>query len=293
MSTHQSVREIKNLAIVIGKGLLPKEIVNSLHNQDHTPLLIGIEGETEPWLSEHKHKIFSWEQYGKFSKYLKQHNINQVMFAGSMTRPKLQPFKMDIGGLMVLPQVMAFMLGGDNSLLSGLIKLFDKQNIEVIGAHEAAPDLLSTEGLITGKKPSSQAMKNIRVGYNACKVIGELDIGQAGVVVGGRVIALEGIEGTDGMLSRVADMRASGRLYETGSHGVLVKTMKPGQDMRADLPTIGPDTFEMLKKAGLKGVAIEAGHSLILAKQETFIAAKNADTFIYGISPDEDDKVNV
>ena len=287
MSGQRPAPIVENLAIVVGKGLLPQELVKGLRQRDKQPLLIGIEGEAEDWLQDYDHITFKWEQFGKFSKHLKQHKINQVMFAGGVTRPKLNPIKMDRGAIMALPQVMAFMMGGDNSLLSGLIKLFDRQNIQVIGAHEALPELLSPQGLIAGRKPTLTAMKNAKLAFEATKKLGELDIGQAAVAVGGRVIALEGIEGTDGMLERVASMRASGRLYETGTHGVLVKTMKPGQDMRADLPAIGPDTIEMLVKAGLKGVAIEAGYSIILAQKETLTAAKQAGVFIYGLSAEE------
>jgi len=163
------------------------------------------------------------------------------------------------------------------------MKLFDQHNVTVVGAHEIMPELLTPKGLLFGRKPSKKALHNIDKAFEACKALGALDIGQAAVAVGGRVVAVEGIEGTDGMLERIASMRASGRLYEDGKHGVLVKTMKPDQDMRADLPTIGPKTIDGLIKAGLKGVAIEAGHSLLLEREETLAKAKQSGVFVYGL----------
>jgi len=273
-----------NVAIVVGRGLLPCELVEGMIAQGRTPLLIGLEGEKEAWLDNYPHEMFVWGQLGRFFKHLKKHNIKQVLFAGGVTRPKLKLRNMDMGGILSLTRVMTFMIGGDNSLLSGLIKLFDSHGIEVIGPHQVLPELLAQSGTIAGRKPSGAALNNINKAFDACKKLGELDIGQAAVAVGGRVIALEGIEGTDGMLERVASMRESGRLYESGKHGVLVKTMKPDQDMRADLPAIGPRTIEMIEKAGLKGIAIEAGYSLILSRSETISAAKKAGVFIYGFT---------
>ncbi|MGI9351307.1 MAG: LpxI family protein, partial [Rhizobiaceae bacterium] len=173
-----------------------------------------------------------------------------------------------------------------NSLLSGVINLFEKRGIEVVGAHQIMPELLSGAGTIVGRAPPRKAMANIKKAAEASKELGRLDIGQAAVAVGGRVVAVEGIEGTDGMLERVASMRNTGRLYENGRFGVLVKTMKPGQEMRVDLPAIGPDTINRLAEAGLRGVAVESDRSLILERQKTLKLAKFHEIFIYGMDLD-------
>lgn len=283
MQSDNASQQDGNIAIVVGRGQLPGELVAGLMAKGRSPVLVGIEGETEPWLENFEHKIFAWGQLGAFFKHLKQSGVRQVLLAGSVTRPKIELSKMDMGAMASLPRVMAFMIGGDNSLLSGVIDLFGSKGIEVLGVHEVLPELLAEKGKIAGATPSRTAKRNIEKAFEACKLLGKLDIGQAAVAVGGRVVAVEGIEGTDGMLERVAGMRASGRLYENGTHGVLVKTMKPGQDMRADLPAIGPKTIEMISAAGLRGVAIEAGHSLVLARSETLSAAKREGVFIHGM----------
>ena len=285
---HTSLKITANVAIFAGRGSLPLELAGHLRKIGHEPFIVGIEGEVDPWISDYNHELFVWGKLGRFFKHLKNNHIKQIVFAGGVTRPSLRFRDMDWGGVVSLSKVMAFMVGGDNSLLKGLIKLFDQHGVKVVGAHEIMPELLTPSGLLFGRKPSKKAMNNIDKAFEACKVLGSLDIGQAAVAVGGRVVAVEGIEGTDGMLERIATMRASGRLFEDGKHGVLVKTMKPDQDMRADLPAIGPQTIERVINAGLKGIAIEAGHSLLLDKEETLAKAKDAGIFVYGLDPSSD-----
>lgn len=288
MSTESTPLKISaNIGIFAGRGSLPKELAEHLRSIGHEPFILGIKGEVEPWIFEYQNELFVWGKLGRFFKYLKSNHIKQVIFAGGVTRPTLRFRDMDWGGVVSLSKVMAFMVGGDNSLLTGLMKLFDQHGVTVVGAHEIMPELLTPKGLLFGRKPSKKALHNIDKAFEACKALGALDIGQAAVAVGGRVVAVEGIEGTDGMLERIAHMRSSGRLFEDGKHGVLVKTMKPGQDMRADLPTIGPQTIEGVIKAGLKGVAIEAGHSLLLEREETLEIAKQAGIFVYGLEAGE------
>jgi DUF1009 family protein len=127
----------------------------------------------------------------------------------------------------------------------------------------------------------------MQLGFSACKALGTFDIGQAAVAEAGRVVALEGVEGTDAMLERITAMRQIGRMPPEGKNGVLVKTMKPGQDMRADLPAIGPNTIECVVRAGLRGIAVEAGHSIILEREMTLAAARQGGIFIYGLTPEE------
>ena len=275
------------IAIITGRGALPKELAAGLAARSTPPFLVGIEGETEPWISDYPHKILGWGQFGSLFKTLAENGCGQVVLAGSVTRPSINVAKMDWGAIRSLPEVLAFMIGGDNSLLSGVIRLFEKRGIKVLGAHEILPGLLAGAGAICGRKPTGKALKNMEKAAEAAKVLGKLDIGQAAVAVGGRVVAAEGIEGTDGMLERTAEMRRTGKLYENGRHGVLVKTMKPGQEMRVDLPAIGPETVDRLAQAGLRGVAVEAGQSLILEREKTLRLAKFHDVFIFGMPPVE------
>jgi len=135
--------------------------------------------------------------------------------------------------------------------------------------------------MLYGKFTKKSAMPVIEQAFCAAKAIGGLDAGQAVIAEDGRIVALEGLEGTDAMLERVAALRSIGRLTARPVFGVLAKTMKPGQDMRADLPAIGPRTIDGVVAAGLKGIVIEAGCSLVLDRAITLQKANAAKVFIY------------
>ncbi len=280
--TTENTENSGNIAIISGRGSLPRELAEGLSKKGTRPFLVEMEGEAGNWIRDYEFISVEFGQVGKLFKALKDNSVTKVVFAGGVTRPKLQLSKLDWGGVLSLPQILAFMIGGDNSLLSGVIHVFEKRGIKVVGAHELLPEILSHEGKISGPAPSRKAKRNIHKAFRACQTLGALDIGQAAVAVGERVVAVEGIEGTDGMLKRVAEMRSSGILYEDGKAGVLVKTMKPGQDKRADLPAIGPDTIRHVNEAGLKGVAIEAGNSMILERELTLKLAHEIGVFVYG-----------
>lgn len=279
---------METIAIIAGKGSLPRTLTQGIIAQNKRPFLIGLGGQYEEWIKEHNHATFEWGEMGKLFTTFKNNNISKLVMVGSMVRPKLNPLNFDLAGFLVLPQIVVNMIGGDNSMLSGFINMFAKRGITVIGAHEIMPELLTKPGIISGGKIPDKSRKNILHGIKACKRLGELDIGQASIAVGGRVVALEGIEGTDAMIDRVTDLRINGKLMEKGRYGVLVKSMKPDQDMRVDLPAIGPQTVQQVAEAGLRGIAIEAGHSIILEPEHTLEQAQQKDIFIYGFDAMKD-----
>lgn len=294
MSDEASIPQITSgksgydLAIICGYGQLPLEIAVESRRAGRIPYLVGIEGEAEHEIAAFPHEILAWGQIGRLFRLLKQMGIGEVIFAGGVKRrPDFLKMKLDLGAILSLPQVLSFMLGGDNTVLSGTIKLFERRGIRVVGLHQIAPKLLANNGVIAGSKPGAKDMRNMRLGFSACKALGAFDIGQAAVAEAGRVVALEGVEGTDAMLERIATMRQIGKMPMEGKNGVLVKTMKPGQDLRADLPAIGPNTIERVVHAGLRGIAVEAGHSIILERETTLAAARQSGIFIYGLTPQE------
>lgn len=279
-----------DLAIICGYGALPVEIAHGAIEAGRHPYMIGIEGEADEAIRAFPGEILSWGQLGRLFRLLEDHGIGEVVLAGGIhKRPDVMKLKLDWGAIKALPQALVFMLGGDNTVLSGTIKLFEKHGITVVGAHQIAPQLLATSGAIAGKKPGARDFHNIRRAFSACKALGDLDIGQAAIAEGGRVVAVEAAEGTDEMLARIVRMRESGRMPKEGKNGVLVKTMKPGQDARADLPAIGPHTVEGAAKAGLCGIAVEADHSIILERSQTIAAARAAGLYIYGVQAREID----
>jgi DUF1009 family protein len=163
-----------------------------------------------------------------------------------------------------------------------VITLIEENGRRVVGAHEIAPDLLASVGPLGAVRPSLDNAKDIARAAEAADALGRLDVGQGSVSVGGRIVALEGVEGTDSMLERVTELRSAGRISQR-RRGVLVKLCKPQQDIRADLPSIGISTIENLQRAGLAGVAVEAGRSLILERDAVIKAADEAGIFVCGL----------
>ncbi len=280
----------RNIAVICGYGNLPLEIAEGARASGREPFMVGIEGEAGPEICAYDHEFLAWGQVGRLFRLLRQRQIREVVFAGGIhRRPDLFKLKLDFGAMLALPQALVFMLGGDNTVLSGLIRIFERRGIAIVGAHEIAPGLLAGEGRIAGPRPSAGELAGIRLAFEACKALGRFDIGQAAVAEASRVVAVEGVEGTDALLERIRHLREIGRMPRAGKHGVLVKTMKPGQDMRADLPAIGPNTVSGVVKAGLRGIAIEAGRSIILEREATLVAAAAAGIFVYGVvAPTED-----
>jgi DUF1009 family protein len=145
------------------------------------------------------------------------------------------------------------------------------------------PDILMAEGVLTRKKPGKRDRADLAAAAEAALAIGRLDIGQAAVAIGGRVVALEGVEGTDGLLERTVTLRDHGRLAAARG-GVLVKWSKPGQEERADLPAVGPETVDAVKRAGLSGIGLEAGRGLLIQQAETLRRADAAGIFVIGMT---------
>jgi hypothetical protein len=167
-----------------------------------------------------------------------------------------------------------------------LTRGLESRGIKVVGAHEIVPELTAGEGPLTATRPNQSDWRDIQAARTAARAIGALDIGQAAVAIGGRAVALEGIEGTAGLLDRTRELRGHGRLAGK-ARGVLVKCAKPGQELRADLPSIGPQTIEAAHAAGLAGIAVEAGRSLILEGPATIARANALGLFIVGLPSTE------
>ncbi len=276
------------VAIVAGGGALPSELAAGLsHTSARSPFLVIIEGQpdTEPELFGFEHQMLKVEDYGRIVSMLRRAHATHVVLAGSISRrPALRAIRWNFGLLKMLPRVIAGLARGDDGILRTIVRHLEAEGFKVVGAHEVLPDLIAREGRISGATPKSAERRNIEVAMEAARAIGTLDIGQAAVAVGGRVIALEGAEGTAEMLRRVRQLRTDGRIGKIG--GVLVKCAKPHQELRADLPAIGPDTVESVHAAGLSGIALEAGKAIILRRKEVVERADALGIFVAGIAGD-------
>ena len=264
-----------------GNGQLPIVVADSLRKQGSDPLIVAIRGEAEPELYAGDHAEISIVELGGLVKILKAEGISNVVLAGGIRRrPEFRhALRPGNGNFKALYRFLRAFRLGDDGLLRAVVTTIESYGFHVVGAHEIVPDLLApAPGILTRKRPDQDSVQNMQAARKAAMTIGALDVGQGAVAVGGRVIALEGVEGTDAMLQRVAELRRAQRIHRKG--GVLVKCAKPQQEVRADLPAIGISTVENAVKAGLKGIGIESGRTLILGYEETIRAADAADLFI-------------
>ncbi|MCO6390387.1 UDP-2,3-diacylglucosamine diphosphatase LpxI [Aliihoeflea aestuarii] len=277
------------IGLIAGGGHLPVEILQSLNRQGLSPYLVLIDGEADDLeiFRSHDHVRLPLEEFGRLVPLLKAARVTRLVMAGSVARrPVFRNVKWTWSLLGFLPRLAKALASGDDVLLRTVIGHLEAHGIKIVGVHEIVPDLVAGTGAIAVRKPDASEMRDVRAAAVAARAIGALDIGQAAVAIGGRAIALEGIEGTEGLLDRVAAMRGHGRLAgRTG--GVLVKCAKPGQELRVDLPTIGPDTVSAAFAAGLTGIALDAGRALILDCASTMARANDRGLFIYGLKGDE------
>ncbi len=273
------------VALIAGGGSLPIEIADRLAQKNINTVAMLIEGEAKDdgSFGSHKAERIRLEEFASLISRLKRYGASHVLMAGTVSRrPKLTEMQFHIGLFRAIKDVAWALARGDDGLLKAVINHIENNGIKVVSAQDVLPELLTELGVVAGGRPGKQDLADISAATTAAKAIGALDIGQAAIAVGGRAVALEGIEGTEGLLARMVGMRDHGRLAGK-SGGVLAKCAKPDQDMRADLPAIGPQTVDAAAKAGLAGIALEAGRSLILERSETLRRANNSGVFIYGI----------
>lgn len=270
------------VAVIAGGGELPRELVNGLTAAGHPPFVIIVGGEDRTGLTDGDHTVLELEEYGRLLPVLRAARATHVVMAGSVSRrPRLRAIRFSIGLVKLLPGIVWGLGRGDDALLKVVVRHIEAAGIRVLGSHQILPDLLAGTGALTRARPAAAMEAGIAAAFAAARAIGALDIGQAAVAVGKRVVALEGVEGTAAMLARVRDLRASGRISMPG--GVLVKCAKPGQELRADLPTIGPDTVVEAHEAGLTGIAVEAGRAIVLRQADVIATADGLGLFVVGI----------
>lgn len=268
------------LGIIAGHGALPRLLVRQCKAEGRAYVVVRFAGIDLGWLTREPVIDATFEKPGKLFKTLKKEGVSTVTMGGGMGRPRLNPLKFDATGLRLAPVVMAALKAGDNSTLAIVASLFEAQGFSVIGVHEAMPALLAQKGIATVAKPSSDDEKDTLRAAEIVAALGAVDVGQGAVVAQGLCLGLESLQGTDAMLRFVAENPA--RLPDkNGSKGVLLKHAKPAQDLRLDMPAIGPDTFDAVAAAGLAGVVVQAGKTLVLDQAKTVARADRLGLFLW------------
>jgi UDP-2,3-diacylglucosamine hydrolase len=269
------------IGILAGGGRLPLMIAESVIARGGAPHIVGIEGEADAAIARLPHTWVNWGQVGRMVATLRAEGGGTMVIAGGVRRPDLWKLRPDWGFFLSVAQILAMMRGGDDSVLSRVVRFFEAKGLKVLGAHEVAPDLLLRGGRLGAAALDGQSRADAELGFAVRAALGPLDAGQAVVVAGGKVLAIEGAEGTDAMLARVAAMQ--GIRAGDGRSGVLAKGPKPGQELRVDMPAIGPRTVELVASAGLAGMALEAGAVLLLDRGNAVSTADTLGVAIEGL----------
>jgi len=220
--------------------------------------------------------VFKFEHLGTLFERLHAEGVDRVVMAGAMSRPPLDPTQFDTGMQAVAPRLMAAMSGGDDGLLRAIIKIFEDQSFRVVGVHSLLPELTANEGVLSRLGISDAALRDIKRADMILGSMSPVDVGQAVVVEGGVCLGVETIQGTDALLDFVAHTKPELRR----GVGVLVKRPKVAQDLRVDMPTIGPETIRQAKRAGLAGIVVSPGSVLLVDRKALIYAADDAGMFL-------------
>ena len=270
------------LGIIAGGGLLPCMIADAAAARGLDLHIVGIRGEAREEIERYPHTWIKWGEIGKLFAALDEKGCRDLVIIGGVTRPDLANVKLDLGAIRNLPFIVSLGIGGDDHVLSKVVRFLEAKGYRVHGADDVAPELLAGEGRLGERAPSAEDRADILTGFRVVKALGRLDVGQAAVVAKGYVLAVEAAEGTDAMIARCAELRKIGRIKERARSGVLVKAPKPGQEERVDLPTIGPETVRKVASAGLAGIAVAAGQVLVAERAATIAAANQHELFLVG-----------
>ncbi|SNZ07849.1 LpxI family protein [Cohaesibacter gelatinilyticus] len=271
------------VGIIAGGQSLPLEIAAKLQAQGRDYVLFGLMGEADIAIESHPHYWLKWGEIGRMFKLFEQHSIRHLLCIGSVSkRPDYKSIRLDLGAVRALPDILRIMSsGGDEGVLGGVANFMEKRGIELLSVPQLTPELVVGDNFSINSSLAAPLANDILLAAKAALLVGELDAGQGAVVADGRILALEGPEGTDQMLARVADIREQKRArWNFGTQGVLLKRARPAQDLRFDMPTIGPRTLIGLEKAGLAGLICAQGEVLCASHEEVCNIAKRDKLFV-------------
>lgn len=264
------------LGLIAGGGSLPILLAQRCRAAGRPLFVLRLKGFADPALSEFEGAEAGIAELGRLFELLRQAGVGAVCLAGIVNRPDFAALKPDLRGLKAIPGAIAAAAKGDDALLRFVVGEFEREGFDIEGADQVDAGLTLPPGSLGRIVPTPEQAADIAVALAAARAVGLRDLGQGAVAVGGRVVAEEGLDGTDAMLRRCAEgANARG--------GILAKVPKPIQERRVDLPVIGVATMEGAAAAGLAGVAGEAGSVLVLDRAAVVAAADRLGLFVVGI----------
>jgi DUF1009 family protein len=271
------------VGIVAGGGSLPREIAEHVIAGGGAVHIVSIIGEGDRDLSDFPLTRVGWAQIGGMVRALRNAGVTEMVIVGSVRRPDLGAIKPDLGFFLNLPAIARVVATtGDDGVLSGVVRFFESKGFKVVSPIDVLPSLLVGDGPLGALQAQAHEMVDIARGFDVVRALGPFDVGQAVVVTEGRIDAIEGAENTDAMLARLALQRRQPEGGVGRRRGVLVKRPKPRQEMRVDMPAIGPGTVVRALEAGLRGVAVLAKGAIALDRAEMVRNADAGGLFVQG-----------
>ncbi len=266
----------KTLGLVAGGGRFPLMVADGARKQGYFVAAVAFDKETSLDINQAADRVI-WiklGQLGKMIRFLQREKAPVVVFAGPINKPGAFNIRPDLRALRLLAGLKS---RNDNSLLSAVAGELKAENLNVVSALEFAPDLLSPSGIISRRRPAKGEKEDILFGWPLIKKIGAMDIGQCIVIKERVVVAVEAIEGTDETILRAGNL--------AGKNLTIIKTFKPGQDRRIDLPALGLETVQTMIRARASCLAYEAGASLFFDMDAAVQLADKYKVAIVGIDP--------
>lgn len=259
------------IAIIAGSGALPGAVAAALGGAPvFAPAGVAVDGAAER---------FHFERLVPFLAMLADRGVTGVVLAGAMQRPRLDPALFDAATAQLVPRLLAAMQAGDDATLRAVVGVIEEAGLAVHGVADVAPGLIPGPGVLGAVQPDAQAGRDADRAAAIVAALGAADVGQGCVVAQGLCLAVESLPGTDAMLDWVAAV--AGHWRPAGAKGVLFKAPKPGQDLRVDMPALGPETVRRAAAAGLAGIVWQAGGALVLDRAATVTAADDAGLFLW------------
>lgn len=272
------------IAILAGAGQLPIQLLDHLERTGQDVRILAFRGFAEAELQRRAHARVDLLDLKTIMSTLEGWRPQAVSLVGAVRRPGFSALLSAYSLLRNMHEVREVIARGDDQVLRGAVMLLEERGHRVVGAHELAPDLVASRTLTGARRPGADDHGAIAFGLELLASLSDFDIGQGAVVDRRHVLAIEGPEGTDRMIRRVKGLRQSWfglRRREEG--GVLIKAAKRGQDLRVDMPTIGPRTVREAAKAGLAGIAVGAGSTFVLEQEETLRTADRLGLFLIAV----------
>jgi DUF1009 family protein len=252
---------LPNLGIIAGSGDLPAEIAKLQKSSGGNCVIAALNSEIV--FENFVHKHFTIGSVGGIIKYFKENAVENVIIIGGIDRPDLKSLRVDFSGSLLLAKILKQKILGDDNILKIVSNYIESNGLKIIFPQEILKTGKYNLGISSARLPSNQDKVDIEIGKQVIVSLGALDVGQSVIVCDGYVVGVEAAEGTDNLIRRCEILRRA----EKG--GVLVKMSKSAQDMRLDVPVIGPDTVFFLAKHGFNGVAIEKEEVIVIKPEET------------------------